>query len=111
MNTKSKVKIYECRTCGNLIFKLEDSGVTPVCCGADMEEITPKTTDEFREKHVPVITRIGDRVVVSVGEMLHPMNDAHHINWQRGDRGSRLCQLQSPRTLDGRLLLSVKRTI
>lgn len=81
MNTKSKVKIYECRTCGNLIFKLEDSGVTPVCCGADMEEITPKTTDEFREKHVPVITRIGDRVVVSVGEMLHPMNDAHHINW------------------------------
>ena len=81
MKSTSKVKIYKCSICGNVVLMLEDSGVNPVCCGTDMELLAAKTTDDYREKHVPVITRDGDKVTVTVGEVIHPMTDVHHINW------------------------------
>ena len=37
MNTK----FYICRTCGNIIEKINDSGVPVVCCGKPMEELVP----------------------------------------------------------------------
>ena len=45
------------------------------------EEITPNTTDGAYEKHVPVIEQQGDHVVVTVGSVLHPMLEAHYIEW------------------------------
>ncbi len=45
------------------------------------EEITPNTTDGAYEKHVPVITHQGEHVTVTVGSVLHPMLDAHYIEW------------------------------
>ncbi len=97
MKNTSKVKIYKCNTCGNLIFMLEDSGVIPVCCGSDMELLTAKTTDDYHEKHVPVIVRDGSKVTVTVGEVVHPMTDVHHINWilLETTRGSRITYLET----------------
>ena len=46
-----------------------------------MEELKPNTTDAANEKHVPVIVREGNKVVVKVGEVAHPMTDAHYIQW------------------------------
>ena len=37
MNTK----FYICRTCGNIIEKINDSCVPVVCCGKKMEELIP----------------------------------------------------------------------
>ena len=81
MKTTGKVKIYKCNICGNVVLMLEDSGVTPVCCGADMELLAAKTTDDYHEKHVPVITKDAGRVTVTVGEVIHPMTEMHYIKW------------------------------
>lgn len=35
--------------------------------------------DAAREKHGPVITDLGGKVKVSVGSVLHPMEEKHHI--------------------------------
>ena len=46
--------------------------------GAD-EVLTANTVDAAREKHVPVITREGNLVTVTVGSVLHPMTEEHYI--------------------------------
>ncbi len=45
------------------------------------EEIVPGTTDGALEKHVPAVTVDGDTVKVQVGEVIHPMMDAHYIQF------------------------------
>lgn len=47
---------------------------------ADFEELTPNSTDGAGEKHVPSVKVNGNNVKVEVGEVLHPMLDAHWIN-------------------------------
>lgn len=75
------MKVYECKKCGNIIIFLEDSGVTPMCCGDMMTEIIPSTTDGAMEKHVPIYNRKANEVTVMVGELAHPMLDEHYIKW------------------------------
>ena len=51
-----------------------------VCCGEKMEELVPNTEDASGEKHVPVVTNLGDgRIKVEVGSVHHPMEKEHHI--------------------------------
>lgn len=39
------------------------------------------TTDGATEKHVPVVEKIDGGYRVTVGEVEHPMTDAHYIQW------------------------------
>lgn len=45
-----------------------------------IEELTPNSTDGAGEKHVPYVTVDGNKVIVRIGEVDHPMLDAHWIN-------------------------------
>ena len=76
-----ELKLYRCERCGNLICMVEDSGVTPVCCGENMKLLSVNTQDAAAEKHVPVVDRAGELVYVVVGEVEHPMLENHHIEW------------------------------
>lgn len=73
------IKVLRCNHCGNIVTYIVDKGVTPVCCGEKMEELTANTTDAAQEKHVPVVTVEGSKVTVRVGEVDHPMLDEHYI--------------------------------
>ena len=76
----NKTRFYKCATCGNVIHKVVDSKVPVVCCGKPMEELVPNTSDGAGEKHVPVVTHLGDgRIKVEVGAVAHPMTQEHHI--------------------------------
>ncbi len=73
-------KFYRCRHCGNVIVKFVDSGVPVVCCGEQMEELSPNTVDASNEKHVPVVRQTeGGKLKVEVGSIPHPMTPEHHI--------------------------------
>lgn len=77
-----KAKFYKCRHCGNVIVKMVDSGVPVMCCGEQMQELKPNTTDAAGEKHVPVVTDLGNgRIRVDVGSVAHPMLPEHHISF------------------------------
>lgn len=76
-----KRKFLLCRRCGNLIEMINDSGVTPICCGTDMDVLTANTTEAATEKHIPVVEINGNIAKVTVGEVLHPMEEAHYIEW------------------------------
>ena len=75
------VKFYRCAHCGNIIYKVLDTGVPVVCCGQKMEELIPGTTDGAVEKHVPAVSVEGKTVSVKVGSVEHPMVEAHYIQW------------------------------
>lgn len=76
-----KRKFLLCRRCGNLIEMINDSGITPICCGIDMTELVANTTEAATEKHIPVIEITDHMVKVTIGEIPHPMEEEHYIEW------------------------------
>ena len=75
------VKLFRCRHCGQIIFKVNDTKVPVVCCGEKMAELVANTTDAATEKHVPVVEVNGNVVTVKVGSVTHPMIEEHYIQW------------------------------
>lgn len=72
---------YICEKCGNMVSMIKESGVIMMCCGQNMTELVPGTSDGAAEKHVPVFTIDGNLVTVSVGSAEHPMMKEHFIEW------------------------------
>lgn len=74
-------KFFKCEHCGNIIAMVKNTGVPVVCCGEKMKEIIPGTVDASLEKHVPVYEIKDNIVYVTVGAVLHPMEEKHFIEW------------------------------
>ncbi len=74
-------KFLRCEKCGNIVGMVNDSGVTPMCCGQKMTVLEPNTTDAAVEKHVPEYKIEGDTVTVTVSSVEHPMAEEHYIMW------------------------------
>ena len=89
-----ETKFFICEKCGNLVGTIHQSGVPMKCCGQNMTQIQAGTVEASREKHIPVATVEGDKVVVSVGSVAHPMVPEHSIEWvylQTDKGGQRKC--------------------
>jgi superoxide reductase len=74
-------QVYKCNVCGNIVEILRAGGGELVCCGQPMELLQEKTADAALEKHVPVIETTASGVKVKVGQVSHPMEDKHYIEW------------------------------
>ena len=74
-------KFYICETCGNLIGMINNSGVPVMCCGKRMTALEPNTVEASNEKHIPVVSVEGSKVIVNVGSVDHPMVAEHYIEW------------------------------
>ena len=92
----SNTKFYICEKCGNLIEKIDDSGVPVVCCGQKMTPVEAGVVEASREKHIPVVSVEGNVVRVVVGSVEHPMAEEHSILWVelKTDRGVQRKNLQ-----------------
>lgn len=85
-------KFYICKICGNIIEKIEDSGLAPYCCAKKMTLLDPEEAEGPYEKHVPVITvsqapccddnkKTALLIHAEVGSQLHPSLNNHYIKW------------------------------
>jgi superoxide reductase len=74
-------QVYKCNICGNIVEVLNAGGGTLVCCGEDMQLLQEKTDDVGKEKHVPLIEKIEQGFKVKIGDVEHPMEEAHYIQW------------------------------
>jgi superoxide reductase len=52
-----------------------------VCCGEPMMLLEENSVDAAEEKHVPVVSKVGDGYKVIVGSVAHPMEEKHYIEW------------------------------
>jgi superoxide reductase len=85
-----KLEIYKCSVCGNITMVVHASGGVLVCCGKPMELQMEKTDDTGKEKHVPVIEKSANGVLVKVGSVAHPMEEKHYIEWIEVTSGKNL---------------------
>lgn len=76
-----KLQIYKCMVCGNIVEVLHTGAGELVCCGQPMKNLSAKTADEGKEKHVPVIEKINSGYKVKIGSVPHPMEEKHYIEW------------------------------
>jgi len=74
-------QVYKCDVCGNMVEVIHASVGELVCCGQPMTPQKENTVDAATEKHVPVIEKTQDGVLVKVGSVEHPMIDSHYIEW------------------------------
>ena len=75
------IEFFKCKKCGKIVEIVNKGCPTVVCCGDEMLSLKANTTDGATEKHVPVIELNGEKVKVSVGSAVHPMEDDHYIQW------------------------------
>ena len=72
---------YRCAHCGKIVSVVVNGGGTLTCCGDEMQLLKANTTDAAKEKHVPAVTVEGNKVVVNVGSVDHPMTPEHYIQF------------------------------
>jgi superoxide reductase len=73
--------IYRCPVCSNIVEIYFGADGQLYCCGEPMKLLPGNTTDAAKEKHVPVIEKIAGGYKVKVGEVAHPMEEDHYIQW------------------------------
>lgn len=71
------MNFYRCNKCGKIFFESEN----PKCCGETCELLKANTVDAAKEKHVPFCKIEGNIVNVSIGEVKHPMENDHFIEF------------------------------
>lgn len=77
----AEVTFYRCPKCGNLVAVIEKGTCVPTCCGEPMVKLVAGSVEAAAEKHIPAVTRADGKIVARVGEVDHPMVDAHYISW------------------------------
>ncbi len=77
-----------------MIEVLEGGGSDLICCGEKMSLFNEKTSDEGREKHIPVVEVVNDKDIrIKVGSDPHPMEEKHYIQWIEVFDGNKTCRL------------------
>lgn len=74
-------QIYKCEVCGNIVEVVHAGEGQLVCCGQPMKLMEENTVDAATEKHIPVIEKKENSVLVKVGSIEHPMIEEHYIEW------------------------------
>ena len=69
--------VYKCPETGSLVEVL----VGGECELGNLQPVKENTTDAATEKHVPVVEKVEGGYRVTVGEVEHPMTEAHSILW------------------------------
>lgn len=73
-------EIYRCNVCG-VIVEVVHAGRDMECCGEQLELLKENSVDASLEKHVPVIEKTKEGILVKVGSTPHPMEQEHYIEW------------------------------
>ncbi|MFA6941967.1 MAG: desulfoferrodoxin [Clostridiaceae bacterium] len=74
-------EVYKCTICGNIVEVVHASAGQLVCCGQPMKLLEENTVEASKEKHIPLIERSENEVLVKVGSVQHPMEEKHYIEW------------------------------
>lgn len=73
--------VKRCKSCGATVKVFEDctcDNCGIVCCGEQMEVVTPNSVDASAEKHVPICMVENGRLIARVP---HVMEEDHYIEW------------------------------
>ena len=72
---------YRCPKCGNIIYVVNGDISRVRCCGVELVELHANDADAAVEKHVPYCEVKDNKINVTIGEVEHPMDEDHYIEW------------------------------
>ena len=75
-----EMKFFRCKDSGK-VLAMPAGGAASSCADGSLVELKSNTTYAAFEKHVPVVTKNGSSVQVTVGAVIHPMEEKHFIEW------------------------------
>jgi superoxide reductase len=78
---RKKYEVYKCEVCGNIVQIMHGSVGTLVCCNKSMRLLEGLSDSEGSEKHIPIIEKTPEGIMVKVGSIPHPMEEYHYIEW------------------------------
>ena len=86
-------QIYKCNVCGNTVELVFVGGGQLVCCSQPMHSLTPQTTEQGTEKHLPVVTNHNGKITVKIGSIPHPMETSHYITFvELIEKSGKICR-------------------
>ena len=96
------MKYFVCETCGKVIEVVNVNAYPTMCCSKEMKELVAGISDGAVEKHVPAVRVEGNKVIVTIGDVEHPMSKEHHIDWieietKQGSQKKCLCVDKAPK--------------
>jgi superoxide reductase len=76
-----KNQIYKCLKCGNTVV-IDHTGIGELnCCEQPMLLLKENVEEVVVEKHLPIIEKVDGGILVKIGEVEHPMDKGHYIEW------------------------------
>ena len=75
------LNLYKCMKCNTLIQQLDESNANIECCNTKMTKIEANTFEASTEKHIPIYELSNSEIIVTIGEIEHPMEEDHYIEW------------------------------
>jgi superoxide reductase len=75
------MKFFKCDKCGNVVISVNEKSDDIKCCDASMRLLKPGEVDGAVEKHVPDFARFDETINVKIGEVDHPMEEDHYIEF------------------------------
>ena len=77
----TKLQVYKCDVCGNIVEVISEGRGQLVCCGQSMTLMKEQVEEKGKEKHLPVVEETKAGIKVKVGSIAHPMEEKHYIEW------------------------------
>lgn len=78
---EKNTRFYKCSVCGNQVGLIRDMGPKIMCCGKPMDLMVSNDVTGAEQKHIPVCKIENNKIYVSIGEVEHPMEQDHYIEW------------------------------
>ncbi len=82
------MKFFKCNKCGHVMASLNEKCEGVTCCGEDVRILKAGEVDAAVEKHVPFYEIDDNRLKVTVGETIHPMEEDHYIEFIAYEHGN-----------------------
>ena len=90
------MKFFKCNKCGHVMLSVNEKSESITCCGSEARLLKAGEVDAALEKHVPAYNLDGDKLEVVIGEVIHPMEADHYIEFiaLQTEKGFRIEYLQ-----------------
>lgn len=88
----SNLEVYFCEKSKRAVQLVKPESIAPSCChpkekdaiiyqGHTLKLLLPNPADGTKEKHLPKAAFDGEKLIVKIGEIMHPMTSEHLIEW------------------------------
>lgn len=75
------MKFFKCNKCGQLLISVNEKSEEVTCCGEKARLLRAGEVDGALEKHIPAYTLEENKLDVRIGEVAHPMEEDHYIEF------------------------------